>query len=435
MQSALGFSCFFFGSFLFVLSNLRIMSRKTRANRKTTSSSTPSFESDRFRTEKNQETYEKLNIFRSVWAKRKVVLDELNPEIRRNFERRGWLPLMDTNHPPPTILIKQFYLNLTVHSNDSNTQFVKSWIRGEEYVITPSVVASALGLHKVQHPIYPYDEPPPLDDIMSYLIGSSIQWGSDPRITYHELTEIHYLFFRISCHSIWPISHLHTIPIERCAYLYALVTDAPMSFPHLFIRSLVEVHRSSATGYGLFFPIFIHRILLHLGLDEFPTFEPVPIIAPIGATFLRQRAAQMRASSKRPKVESSLGVAPPPPSSLVDPTTEAYVDLTVATTSPPSTSNDSSIRRMLDTIKTVQAAHDQLLVDVLTELQALRELDGHLCHLLLMMSHDCPLAICHKKGEYIWMEILLIKGDFFILELWSFRLYLGASPCTYDFGS
>ena len=109
---------------------------------------------------------------------------------------------------------------------------LRSWIGGDEYTITPLVVADALGVPLVQHPVYPYDESPPLDEIMLFIPGSSIQWGSDPRITSHELTEIHYLFFRISCHSIWPISHLHTIPLERCAFLYALVTDAPMSFPH-----------------------------------------------------------------------------------------------------------------------------------------------------------------------------------------------------------
>ena len=64
------------------------MVRNTRA-KKTTTPSTLTFESDRFRTEKNQETYEKLNIFRSVWAKHKVILDELDPEIHMNFERRG----------------------------------------------------------------------------------------------------------------------------------------------------------------------------------------------------------------------------------------------------------------------------------------------------------------------------------------------------------
>ena len=65
------------------------MVRKTRTNKKTTSTSTPTFDSEGFRFKKNQEVYEKLNIFRFVWAGRKVVLDELDPEIRRNFERRG----------------------------------------------------------------------------------------------------------------------------------------------------------------------------------------------------------------------------------------------------------------------------------------------------------------------------------------------------------
>ena len=77
------------------------------------------------------------------------------------------------------------------------------------------------------------------------------------------------------------------LPIERCAFLYAFIIDAPMSFPYLFFRSLIEVHRSSSTTHALFFPVFIHRILLHLGLDKFSASEPVYIIAPIGATFLR----------------------------------------------------------------------------------------------------------------------------------------------------
>ena len=122
-------------------------------------------------------------------------------------------------------------------------------------------------------------------------------------------------FWPITCHSIWPITHLHTIPIEICTFLYALVIDALTSFPTLFIRSLVEVHRSSSTSHSLFFPIFIHQIWLYLGLKDFLASEPVHIIAPIGATFLRQKAAQMKASSKCPRVESSSGVASHPPSS------------------------------------------------------------------------------------------------------------------------
>ena len=80
----------------------------------------------------------------------------------------------------------------------------------------------------------------------------------------------------------------------------------------------------------------------------------------------------MKASSKRPRVKSSSGIAPPHPPSSGDPTVEEFVDLIDAATPPPSTLDDSSIHHMLYTIMTIQAFHGQLLVDVLTELPALR---------------------------------------------------------------
>ena len=70
-------------------------------------------------------------------------------------------------------------------------------------------------------------------------------------------------------------------------FLYAFASGVSINFPHLFLRSLNEVHRSSAVAHALIHPIFIHRILLFLGLDDFPVGEPVHVIASIGATFLR----------------------------------------------------------------------------------------------------------------------------------------------------
>ena len=99
-------------------------------------------------------------------------------------------------------------------------------------------------------------------------------------------------------------------------------------------------------------------------------FEPIHIVAPIGATFLRQRAAQLRASSKRLRVEP-FGVAPPPPSSISDTMAGEPVDH-AADVPPPPISDDSNIQRMLETVMTVQAAHGQILVDMLDELRALR---------------------------------------------------------------
>ena len=154
-------------------------------------------------------------------------------------------------------------------------------------------------------------------------------------------------------------------------FLYAFVSGASISFPHLFLRSLNEVHRSSAVGHALIHPIFIHRILLFLGLDGFPSGEPIHVIAPIGATFLCQRAAQLRVAPSRPRGASSSGVPPPPSSTGVDATetSGAAADDDV----PPLTaSDDSDIRRTLDHVLTVQAAQGQILVNVLDEIRALR---------------------------------------------------------------
>ena len=152
-----------------------------------------------------------------------------------------------------------------------------------------------------------------------------------------------------------------------------------MSFPSNFISSLVVVHRSRAKSHGLFFLVFIHRILLDLGLEDFPASEPIHIIAPIGATFLKQRAGQLKASSKHPRVESSIANASRPPT-FSDPIAEEYVDPTAVVNPPPSSSSNSSLQSMLDTIMTIQVVQEQILLDVLTKLQALQaDLEGARC--------------------------------------------------------
>ena len=75
-------------------------------------------------------------------------------------------------------------------------------------------MAEALGVPAITEPVYPYAEAPPIDVVMSYITGSSIQWGSNPQITSSTLSETAYLFLRVACHSLWPISHLYTISLE-----------------------------------------------------------------------------------------------------------------------------------------------------------------------------------------------------------------------------
>ena len=150
-----------------------------------------------------------------------------------------------------------------------------------------------------------------------------------------------YLFLKVACHSLWRFSHLHTIPLERCVFLYAFMSGASISFPHLFLRSLNEVHGSSAIGHALIHPIFIHRILLFLGLADFLASEHVHVVGPLGATFLRQRAAHLRAGPSGPRGASSSDV-PPPPSSIGADVAENS-GATAADVPPLTTSDDSDI--------------------------------------------------------------------------------------------
>ena len=149
------------------------MPRKTRANRIPSTPFVSPSRSQLFKNERCREAFEKLNSKRKIWVERLVILDEVDLAIRANLESRGWLSLLEIDHPSPTALIREFFSNLSCHVYDSNT-LVRSWIRGVKFPITPKVVAEALGVPVVTEPVYPYVETPSLDVVMSYITGSSI---------------------------------------------------------------------------------------------------------------------------------------------------------------------------------------------------------------------------------------------------------------------
>ena len=103
------------------------MPRKTRANRIPSTPSVSPSRSQLFKNDCFREAFEKLNNKRKTWAERSVVLDEVDLAFRANLESRGWLFLLEINHPPPTALIREFFSNLSYHVYDSNT-LVRSWI-------------------------------------------------------------------------------------------------------------------------------------------------------------------------------------------------------------------------------------------------------------------------------------------------------------------
>ena len=81
------------------------------------------------------------------------------------------------------------------------------------------------------------------------------------------------------------------------------------------------------------------------------------LFTPLGATFLRQRAAHLRVDPSGPRGASSGDVPPTPFSTGVDVAETSGAGVVATTDIPPlTTSDDSDIRRTLDHVLTVQAA-------------------------------------------------------------------------------
>ena len=90
---------------------------------------------------------------------------------------------------------------------------------------------------------------------------------------------------------------------------------------------------------------------MFLGLADFPADELVHVVGPLGATFLRQRAAHLRADPSVSQGASFSNVPPPPSSTGAAETSGAAA--AAADVPPPTTSDDSDIRRTLDHVLTV----------------------------------------------------------------------------------
>ena len=112
---------------------------------------------------------------------------------------------------------------------------------------------------------------------------------------------------------------------------------------------------------------------MFLGLTDFPAGELVHVVGPLGATFLREKAAHLRVDPSGPRGASS-GDVPPPPTSIgaAAAETSGGGGAATANVSPPTISDDSDIRRTLDHVLTVQGAQGQILMDVLDEIHGLR---------------------------------------------------------------
>ena len=108
---------------------------KPRAKRVSESSSKPAevFDQTRFHIFQNYQKFESLIKYRFIWGERQVNLDELDCFVYHNLDSRKWLSLCSGLVHSPAALIREFYSNLSTHSDSSGGHYLTTWIRGEKF--------------------------------------------------------------------------------------------------------------------------------------------------------------------------------------------------------------------------------------------------------------------------------------------------------------
>ena len=145
---------------------------KTKAKRVSASlsKSTIVFDQITFQTITNEQRFENVIQYRKIWPERQINLDELPLTVHRNLQCRNWLSLCKDLQPPPVALIREFYSNLHIRSDDK----LGTWIRGQSFVITKNDVSDALNVPHICRPTYPYSKCPPISDVMTLLCRRSV---------------------------------------------------------------------------------------------------------------------------------------------------------------------------------------------------------------------------------------------------------------------
>ena len=91
-----------------------------------------------------------------LFGERQINLDELDCFVHKNLGSRKWFSLCSDLEPPSATLIRDFYLNLSTHSDDSGGHYLTASIWGEEFWIAKQIVSEALCVPLVRKPTYPY---------------------------------------------------------------------------------------------------------------------------------------------------------------------------------------------------------------------------------------------------------------------------------------
>lgn len=95
-----------------------------------------------------------------------------------------------------------------------NYNFLKVWLRVKSFKITFRVIYEALVVPLVSDANSTYSSTfePFIDDVLTLLWSYNTIWDGSANVPTSMLTNEYVFLYRIVCHNIWPISHIHLSP-------------------------------------------------------------------------------------------------------------------------------------------------------------------------------------------------------------------------------
>ncbi|GFY89381.1 hypothetical protein Acr_06g0013210 [Actinidia rufa] len=222
-----------------------------------------SFDDSRFLSEDSERRYYDIFTRRSIRVERNVVLEDFREtRIADWFETLGWTSILSARGEAIVEWVREFYSNM--RDVDNNAMCFKTWVRGQEHVITVETIVALLQIKRPNKVDYPFDlrtlpAPVDYDVIASEICGFPRQWV-DGLIYQNELTLEYRLLNIIVCANIEPRGHSSDISRERGFVLFAIGRGMSIDLPAMVFRTMAKIPKSTTT-IGLPFGLFITQYL------------------------------------------------------------------------------------------------------------------------------------------------------------------------------
>lgn len=125
---------------------------------------------------------------------------------------RNWLSLCYNIVSPPILILLENFFQMFCSFDNSN--FIIVWLRVKSFKITFRVIYEALVVPFVSDADSTYSSTSEffINDVLILLWSHNTIWDGSVNVPTSMLTNEYVVLYRIVCHNIWPISHIHLSP-------------------------------------------------------------------------------------------------------------------------------------------------------------------------------------------------------------------------------